>query len=196
MTAQHILAVYNLANVADRADGEAWYPTALSIAHTLADQYGVTVIQAVGVIAALSPRNKWARNLADAEAMIRTYQVDPEAAASVKVCTFGSGKAKALEILASPGLTAEDLAALLKGPKLQEFAACILGDPTEVCIDGHAYSIWLGDRVTLANVPSIGAPLRREIKAAYREAAAQLGIPAPELQAVTWCTWRRLHGVG
>jgi hypothetical protein len=196
MTAQHILSVYGLANVADRADGEAWYPTALSIAHTLADQYGVTVIQAVGVIAALSPRSKWARNVADAEALIRTYQVDPEAAAAVKVCTFGSGKAKALEILASPGLTAEDLAALLKGPKLQEFAACILGDPTEVCIDGHAYSIWLGDRVTLANVPSIGVKLRREIKAAYREAAAQLGIPAPELQAVTWCAWRRLHGVG
>lgn len=196
MTAQHILSVYGLANVADRADGEAWYPTALSIAHTLADQYGVTVIQAVGVIAALSPRNKWARNVADAEALIRTYQIDAEAAAAVKVCTFGTGKAKALEILASPGLTADDLAALLKGPKLQEFAACILGDPTEVCIDGHAYSIWLGDRVTLADVPSIGVKLRREIKAAYREAAAELGIPAPELQAVTWCTWRRIHGVG
>lgn len=196
MTAQHILSVYGLANVADRADGEAWYPTALSIAHTLADQYGVTVIQAVGVIAALSPRNKWARNVADAEALIRTYQIDAEAAAAVKVCTFNTGKAKALEILASPGLTADDLAALLKGPKLQEFAACILGDPTEVCIDGHAYSIWLGDRVTLADVPSIGVKLRREIKAAYREAAAELGIPAPELQAVTWCAWRRIHGVG
>ncbi len=195
MTAAKITAVYHLATTTDLLEGEAWYPTALRHAEALAAAHGVTVIQAVGVIAALSPRNKWTRNLADAEALIRTYQVDPEAAKAVKVCTFGAGKAKALEILASPGLTAEDLAALLKGPKLREFAACILGDATEVCIDGHAYSIWLGDRVTLAKVPSIGAPLRREIKAAYREAAEALGIPAPELQAVTWCTWRRLHGV-
>lgn len=193
MTAQNISAVYRLANVADLAAGLSWYPEARKIAEALAAKYPVTVAQAAGVIAALSPRNKWARNVADAEALIKTYAIDPQAAEAVKVCTFGTGKAKALRILAGVDSAAQVLA-ILSGPKLQEFFSCIMG-ADDVCIDGHAYSIWLGDRVTLANVPSIGLKLRREIKAAYREAAAELGVTPAECQAVTWCTWRRLHGV-
>jgi hypothetical protein len=195
MSASHILAVYHLANIADKADGEAWYPVASSVCQTLADSYGVSYIQAVGVVAALSPRNRWERNIADAESLIKTYQTDPESAANVKVCTFGSGKQKALKILALPMLTAEEMLTILNGPKLREFASCIMGDSSEVCIDGHAYSIWLGDRVALANVPSIGVKLRRQIKADYISAAATIGIEPYTLQAVTWCTWRRLHGV-
>lgn len=195
MTAANILAVYQLATTADRVEGAAWYATAKTIAVEICRQYPVSLYQAAGVIAALSPRNKWARNVADAEALIRTYCADPESAAAVKVCTFAANKAKALAILAAKPQTAEEVAAILSGPKLQEFFSCIMGDASEVCIDGHAYSIWLGDRVTLANVPAIGVKLRREIKAAYREAAEALGIPAYEVQAVTWCAWRRLHGV-
>ena len=195
MTAQHILSVYGLANAADRANGEAWYPVASSIAQTLADSYGVSYIQAVGVIAALSPRNKWDRNIADAESLIKVYVIDAESAADVKVCTFTSNKQKALKILADSDINAQQMLDILSGPKLREFASCIMGNPEEVCIDGHAYSIWLGDRVTLANVPSIGVKLRRQIKADYVNAAKELGIPAPTLQAVTWCAWRRIHGV-
>ncbi|MGA1476619.1 MAG: DUF7178 family protein, partial [Prochlorothrix sp.] len=83
----------------------------------------------------------------------------------------------------------------LSGPKLQEFYSCIAGINDEVCIDGHAYSIWAGDRITLADVPSIGKKLRKEIKADYREAALQAGISPSEMQAITWCAWRRIHGV-
>jgi len=50
--------------------------------------------------------------------------------------------------------------------------------------------------VTLADVPAIGVKLRREIKADYQAAADQAGIPASVMQATTWVTWRRIHGVG
>lgn len=196
MTASHILAVYNLASVADKAQGTAWYATANQIAAGLAEAYGVPHATAAGVIAALSPRNKWERNVADAEALIKTYQADPASAAAVKVCTFGANKAKALQILEEAPESEERVLAILSGPKLQEFFGCIVGHQGEVCIDGHAFSIWAGDRITLANVPAIGAKLRREIKADYREAAREAGIPAYEMQAITWCAWRRLHGVG
>ena len=85
--------------------------------------------------------------------------------------------------------------AILSGPKLQEFYSCIVGINDEVCIDGHAYSVWAGDRITLADIPKIGKKLRQEIKADYREAALQAGISAAKMQAVTWCAWRRIHGV-
>lgn len=196
MTFSNILGVYNLANTADRVNGARWYPEASNVAFALVNRYGVSYIQAVGVIAALSPRNKWERNLADAENLIKVFSIDPESVDSVKVCTFGPNKAKAIRILAEQPTSHDDVLAILSGPKLQEFYSCIVGINDEVCIDGHAYSIWAGDRITLADIPSIGKKLRKEIKADYREAALQAGISAAEMQAITWCAWRRIHGVG
>jgi hypothetical protein len=196
MTASNILAVYQLANTADRFNGMAWYARAKELAVELCRQYPVSLYQAAGVIAALSPRNKWERNVADAENLIRVFCIDPESVDSVKVCTFGSNKAKAIAILNLPkGSDGHDVRAILSGPKLVEFFNCIMAEGDDVCIDGHAYSIWAGDRITLANVPSIGKKLRATIKADYVAAAKEAGITAYEMQAVTWCAWRRIHSV-
>lgn len=196
MSKAHVLAVYTLANTADRCEGMAWYVRAKDLAIAICRQYPVSPYQAVGVIAALSPHNKWERNVADAENLIRVFCADPESVDSVKVCTFGKNKAKAIAILnLADGANGGDVRAILSGPKLTEFFNCIMDEGDDVCIDGHAYSVWAGDRITLANVPSIGIKLRREIKAAYREAAAEYGISAAQMQAVTWCTWRRIYGV-
>jgi len=195
MTAQNIISVYGLANATDKAQGNAWYPTAKAAAKALQEAYGVRLEVAIGVIAALSPRNKWERNLADAEALIKVYKIDPQSAANVKVCTFGKNKAKALQILALTDANWASVLAILSGPKLREFASCIIGNCDEVCIDGHAYSVWLGDRVVLAKVPAIGVKLRRQIKADYQAAAEALGVAPSVVQAVTWCAWRRIHGV-
>jgi hypothetical protein len=195
MSTKNILAVYHLANVGDRIEGASWYGTAKKHAAALADQYGIHIDTAAGVIAALSPRNKWERNLADAENLIRVFTLDPQSVDSVKVCTFGANKAKAIKILEVEAQF-DTVLDILSGPKLREFFTCIIGDDTEeVCVDGHAYSIWAGDRITLANVPSIGVKLRRQIKADYAAVAEQLGLPAYVVQAITWCAWRRINGV-
>ena len=195
MTASNILAVFELATAAELVHGETWYPSALKVAKQLAKTYGVHEAEAAGVIAALSPRNKWERNLQDAESLIAAWvKGGAEAALLTKVCTFTGNKAKAVRILEAGVLTDADVLAILSGPKLREFYSCIRGLP-DVCIDGHAYSIWTGGRVTLADVPRIGVKLRREIKNAYAEAAAAAGISPSEMQAVTWCAWRRIHGV-
>jgi hypothetical protein len=191
----NIKAIHKLATAAERVDGSAWYPVARDIAQTLADEYGVSLAQAIGVIAALSPRNKWARNVIDAENLIATYVADPESAATVKVCTFGANKAKAIKILNAYDADLDAVLAILSGPKLREFASCIAG-LDDVCIDGHAYCIWTGGRTTLAEVPAIGVKLRRQIKADYQTAATELGLTPSALQAITWCAWRRIHGVG
>lgn len=192
----NIKAVYQLATVAERADGQAWYPVAHCVALELAETYGVTECQAIGVIAALSPRNRWERNVQDAEALISAYvTAGPAQAALTKVCTFNTNKAKAIRILETVDPTSDEVRAILSGPKLKEFYGCILGERSEVCIDGHAYCIWNGGRTGLKDVPAIGVRLRREIKADYREAAEALGVSASTCQAVTWVAWRRIHGV-
>ena len=192
---QNILSVYNLANAGDLSTGLGWYRQALTAAKLMATRYGIHAHEAAGVIAALSPRNRWERNLQDAENLIAAYAAaGAEGCATVKVCTFGGNKAKAIRILSAGCITDADVIKILSGPKLTEFYSCIVGI-RDVCIDGHAYAIWFGERVTLANVPSIGVKLRREIKADYRQAAEILGVSPAECQAVTWCAWRRLFGV-
>ncbi len=161
----------------------------------MSDEYDVSRLKVHGVIASLSPRNKWERNLIDAENIINVYtSVGMDACKDVKVCTFGKNKAKALEILTHDGDHTNVFEDILSGPKLREFYRCIMGF-TDVCIDGHAYSIWFGDRITLANVPSISKKLRKQIKDDYLAVADANGFSGYELQAITWCAHRRLHGV-
>lgn len=191
----NILAIYRLATAAERVNGVNWYSTANQIAVSLADRYEISEAQAIGVIAALSPRNKWSRNVIDSENLIIAYIADPESAATVKVCTFGANKAKAIKTLGlSRAATLEKVLDILSGPKLREFASCIAG-LDDVCIDGHAYCIWTGGRTGLKDVPRIGIKLRRQIKADYRAVALDLGLTPSALQAITWCAWRRIHGV-
>jgi len=192
----NIKAVFQLATLTEQQDGVSWYPAARAIATNLAKRYSIPAAQAVGVIAALSPRNRWERNVQDADALIAAYKAGgAEQAMLTKVCTFGANKAKAVKILEAGLETIPSALAILSGPKLKEFATCIAGLP-DVCIDGHAFCIWAANRTGLKDVPAIGVKLRREIKADYATAADELGYTAAALQAITWCAWRRIHGVG
>ena len=197
MSSQNIIAVYNLATATDKINGADWYDRALTFANVLSAVYSIEVTTIVGVIASLSPRNRWERNMQDAESMVKAYAngATYKDLMQLKVCTFKTGKDKAARILTDKVYDRAELLATLKGPKLQEFFNCILGDVDDVCIDGHAYSIWIGDRITLANVPSIGKKLRQSIKADYQAAAQSLGVKPHVLQAITWVTWKRLHNV-
>jgi hypothetical protein len=193
---KHIQAILNLATAAEVAHGKAWYSTANDTAAQLSLRYHISPVTACGVIAALSPRNKWSRNVIDAENVIAAFVAGgEEAAAEVKCCTFGANKAKALAILANDLIDDDAILAVLSGPKLSEFFNCIRGI-TDVCIDGHAYSIWFGDRITLAKVPSIGKKIRQVIKKDYLAVAEANGLKGYEVQAITWVAHRRIHGVG
>ena len=191
-----ITSVFNLASVTDKNQGANWYAEANTFAQDLADNYSVSRLKVLGVIASLSPRNRWERNKQDAENMIKVYANGGHYGDlfNIKVCTFTVNKIKAAKILTLDCASDTEVKAILKGPKMIEFYHCIQ-ELDDVCIDGHAYSVWVGDRITLANVPSIGKKLRETIKADYRQAAKDLGVSAHVLQAITWVTWRRIHGV-
>lgn len=192
---ENIKAIYQLATLTEQQEGISWYPNALSIARNLAERHDLSTPQAIGVIAALSPRNRWERNVEDADRLIAAYNAGgPEQAMLTKVCTFTSNKAKAVKIMQALGPTLDHVLSILSGPKLREFASCIAGEP-DVCIDGHAFCIWAANRTGLKDVPAIGVKLRREIKADYQAAADELGITPSACQAITWVAWRRIHGV-
>ena len=180
--------------------GVDWYPSALDIANRIAVKYGVSAEIAAGVIAALSPNNRWERNIVDAEAIIKCWAAGGTRTdmLNVKVCTYGKMKAKAVDILTRDIPIVE----ILNGKKIIEFFNCITNPLlNDVCIDGHAYSVWFGQRLTMKEVPAIGKKLRQQIKTDYRDATAfineELGTfyPPATIQAITWVTHKRIHNV-
>ena len=192
MTLYNILGVHSLANSADIADGEAWYGVARSVCETIADSHSgrYSLEQVVGVLAALSPNNRWARNVTDTVAFCRAFESGT--IENLKVATYHANRRKAERILARGGGVA-NIQTILNGPKVVEFFNCILG-LRDVCIDGHAYSVWRGERIPTTKTPSIGIKLRARIKDDYKAAASILEIQPSTLQAITWVTWRRLYG--
>jgi hypothetical protein len=197
---RHIAAMLQLASQSDLAAGIEWYARAERLGRRLATTYGCTFEQAVGVIAALSPNNRWARNCQDAEAMCQAWAIGADPA-TVTVCTFGAMRAKACAILALPDPSQDAIAAILNGRKITAFFLSITGRSDAVCVDGHAYAIWLGQRVPTTKTPSLGVRLYAGIARAYclvaKRSAALCGeqLTPAQVQAVTWVTYRRLMGM-
>lgn len=190
---ENILKVYDQATIIEFAEGKLWYDDAKKQAQAIADGCELPLHIVVGVIAALSPTNKWERNVSDAAAMCEAF-VDGGYCEDVTVCTYKKMRDKAWYILVEMPGDAQLVANILKGPKITDFFWCILGH--NVCvIDGHAWCIANADRRTLQEVPTIGKKLRQELQDAYVVAGNKVGLTAYQMQAITWVAWRRIHNV-
>tara|TARA_Y100000992_G_scaffold11264_1_gene6870 strand:+ start:6925 stop:7629 length:705 start_codon:yes stop_codon:yes gene_type:complete len=210
--AREIVARFTLATSQEVQLGTDWYPSAYKIAVRLAGKYRIPTETAAGVIAALSPSNRWERNIVDAEALIKVFkagatrdEVLHPKHPIIKVCTYLGQKTKAWDILHRfdpPMEEWQEITQILKGVKTIEFFNCITNPKLDdVCIDGHAYSVWLGQRVTLKDVPNLTGKIRTTIKQDYRDACAFINeelhasYSAADIQAITWVTHKRIHNV-
>jgi hypothetical protein len=198
--ARNVVAMFTQATTLEVENGCNWYPEAHQIAYKLGKRFNVSTDQAAGVIAALSPLNEWSRNVLNAETMLKAWNHGTaEDAVNVKCSTPPLNKEKAVRIIQDTG---EPIVNILNGPKVTEFFNCITQpEINDVCIDGHAYCIFMGIRLALKDVPAIGKRLRQRIKQDYRDATAfineELGenYLAAQIQAITWVTYKRIHNV-
>ena len=89
---------------------------------------------------------------------------------------------------------------VLNGKKIVCFYENIIGDDT-CTIDGHARNIAYNERVNLTDSKTtIGVVEYRKLQEAYQIAAKRCRVngkvlKAYELQAITWVTWRKQHGI-
>ena len=190
----NILAVFFSASEAEIQEGKVWYSTAYDTAKSIASRYdlpgGIDTVAAV--IAALSPNNRWDRNVRDAESLIKVYCAGGECDA-IKVSSYSQNKAKAIRIL-----NGESPLDVLGGNKVRAFYHCLAARFHSVCVDGHAYSIWSGERVTTTKTPKITDKLYATISDDYRRATSVINTvtdscySAAQIQAITWVTWRNL----
>ena len=189
----NIVSVLRDSDETQHAEGLLWYPNAQKAAHDIAVKHDIAVYLVVAVIAALSPNNKWSRNVTNADALIGAF-IRGDGIDSVKVSTYHKMKAKAWDILAArPDY--DGAKAMLKGQKITSFFMDIMGE-FNVTIDGHARNIAYGERVGLTDDrTNIGVREYRALQAAYEEAARRVGLMPYQLQAITWRVWRDRHGI-
>lgn len=194
-----IIGTFFLASPTEVQEGKHWYRNAARIAEQLSDSYNISMAQAAGIIAALSPQNPWERNVTDSFNICEAYRIDgKDAAQSIKCGTFGANKRKAIAILECNGRES-DISAILNGQKVVNFFYSILGHDLAVCVDGHAYSIWLGERVSTSDTPKITPKLYQRISDDYIQATHKINeimgtryLPST-VQAITWVVHRNLY---
>ena len=189
----NILHCYLDAEPAQIKGGMSWYADAYNAAYEIGLKYDVAVYIVVAVISALSPNNKWARNVSNADALIGAF-MRGDSVDSVKVSTYHAMKNKAWGILAARQ-TYDGAKSMLKGQKITSFFCDIMGE-FNVTIDGHARNIAYNERIGLTDdKTNIGVREYRALQDAYKDAAKDVGIMPYQLQAITWRVWRDRYGI-
>lgn len=180
---RNITSTYRAATGAERAEGKSWYATAREVAVSLDPG---NPVKAAAVIAVLSPRLAWHKNVKAAG----------EAYAGLTPRVLGANANKALRILSG-----ENPDTVVSGPKVRAFWHAIVnpGDPRAIVVDRHALDVALG---TVLDDEQRGKLLKR--KGAYDQVCSlyvrasgilsrEFGEVSPvEVQATTWVAWRRM----
>lgn len=180
----NILYFYDLALEFEIEEGLAWYAEARRICARWADELHLAEDVFVQVVAALSPRTFWDRNIKQAVDFVCLFtlgytveEIQP------KLGTLGMNVRRAWAIMT--GNTDA-----LQGPKIQAFYQNIIDQSLDaVTVDTWAYRVCLGD----LNAKAVGfsEAYYRVMEEAYQEAARIKGLRPFEIQAVTWIVIRR-----
>ena len=191
---RNILKVYRRATTEDIANGVEWYDRAKRYAETISKWTNTNLNTVIGVMAALSPNNKWERNVKDCERMVQAWK-SGEDLSDFKVSCYNTMKLKAWSILDDNLTSDDDILTRLNGQKIRSFYSNIRG-LNEVTIDGHALNIALGKVQGLTSgKTNMGKKTYIEMQKVYVRAAKRVDIPAHVLQAITWTTWKREHNI-
>jgi hypothetical protein len=186
----NILEVYHNAPVDLKESGALWYAQAHHWCEVRAQLYGLSVETVAAVVSALSPRNKWERNLKDADQVLYAA-ANQKTPAWPKCATFSQNVVKAYFIAVDQ---APERA--LTSPKTRAFVKCIV-DPhheSAVVVDVWAKRVADGN----PNAPAVGLNehMYKLYADAYRQAAKKVGALPLEVQAATWVMFRYQVGNG
>lgn len=182
-----ILTVWGWASNNAHTEGSDWYRQANHAARRLARRHGITVRQACGIIAVLSPQNGWESNLSDAETFCST--------GSAPTLPLSVDKARRILLGEDPAsVTAPPVGRPTSGEKVRNFFSNLVDphSPVPVTIDRHALAVCHGTGgIDPHLLDRKGA--YAQYASAYRQAALRLNVLPNVAQAVTWCAWRERY---
>jgi hypothetical protein len=171
------------ATPSEMLEGQTWYPRAMARIADIAKSYSFKPSVVAGIVALLSPMNKWETNLDDAATVIENA-IQGADVESFKVSTFNSNKHKAWRVACFDSNVLDELS----GPKVSSFYRNLMGSTQDVTMDTHAFNAWLGYR----NNQSIPMSLHMACVAGYQSAARAANMEPRDFQATVWIVQRRI----
>lgn len=170
---------FNKATKQDIKEGLEWYQTAHDICKDIALQFDTTTLIAAQVISALSPRNKWDKNIKDSYKVFEAvqYGIHP---VDIRCSTFHSNKFKAFNLIANNLQITENS---LKTFNFVQNIAFLSSEHITVDI-WHLRACF--SRMIKIDKASIGKIAYQQIKELTLKKANKLGIKGYQLQAIIW----------
>jgi hypothetical protein len=174
-----VLRTFRAATAAQLSEGHDWYDQAHDLAAQL-DPHDPR--RAAGVLAALSPRVAWPRNVELARRAYAEGRASGVLGTSCRAADAILGGAHPLDVL--------------RGPKTRAFFTLIDDPhhPSMVCVDRHGIDVAVGRKLPEAQrsawFPLARRGLYEEFAACYRRAALIADVRPSQMQAVTWLAWR------
>lgn len=203
---ENLESLYRLALKDEIFGGMGWYTIALAECDKIAKEYGISLLQAVGVVAALSPQMPWKRNIPVARGCIVQFQNSLPMRGHTQ-----SQMAKVRAILAAgPLATRLEIARMVWGTgdkfKTINFYYDILGVGPDadglgriancgVTIDRWAAAACVGQYINTIDMPNLNKVRYIACADAYIAMAARHNMEPAQMQAIIWVVIRRLNGV-
>jgi hypothetical protein len=172
----NLMNAYNMRTSKDTKEGLEWYQRAHDICADIGKELNFDLEIVAHVLSALSPRNKWERNIIDTKNVLEAVN-DGKGPDDVKVCTFNTNKIKAFEI-ARGNLTIDKAS-----PKTYSFVKNIAElDDTKVTIDVWHLRAGFGKTIESGLTPY----RYKVIEDITLKCAHEVGRKGYEFQAIVW----------
>jgi hypothetical protein len=183
---KHLKRILSEASHQNYIDGMAWYNDANQFCIDQGIKYQVSTELVASVVAALSPRNNWAKNKIDAENVVSHKFKGTELN---RVSTYGKMLKKAL-ILCDEKLSHNDRIKILNGPKIQSFYCNIIGDSSKVTIDSWIDQAASGKYKSVKKRKPLTIKRYRSIELAIQKLAIEKNIKPYQAQAIIWVSFQ------
>lgn len=190
MSKRNIRKVLDRAGAVEINEGRNAYFNYRRVCCGLAEYYGYPLEQTTAVFAALSPNNDYVGNLRSTASVLLAHRLGVPLEA-VRISTYNHCRDRAWSYL-----NGTSFLETVKGKKIRSFYHNLLNpmDSHYVTIDGHAFNIWTGRRVSLKTMARAKLNYDR-VADDYRAVAASAGLLPSQLQAITWLTWKWIHNI-
>lgn len=187
---KNIVHVLNQANETDFIEGEKWYRDARLFCYEISRKYDVSFRKVCAILAALSPRNKWQRNKADCESLVKYLK---QGGKMPQCATYSAMVNKAIKLYHSKVDSTFTMLTILNGQKIKAFFLNIYDFNSDcVTVDSWIQLISLGEYLAVDKRPSLSKNDYRLIEESIKEIASTKGVKPPVMQAVLWISFKRM----
>ncbi len=175
----------------DIREGKLAYQWHHNTLRNISHHYGSGFVQTCAAFSALSPNNDQMGNYRSLISTLEGIKKGIECK-DITISTYNACRDRAYSYIIGD----KDFLMETKGKKTIAFYHNIVKPECKqhITIDGHMFSIYNGQRMTMKEVAGLRFSYD-EVSSAFKKVASCHNLIPNQLQAILWFTWKRIHNV-